>query len=128
MRNPGDCLSTPPGRPRLSRRPSHLPAKLRLAPQGAGMARQFLGTSLNWWRCAKPSVVYQYACDQLPAGYIIAPKTSVDPEPYCPSHMTQSACALSEQTFSNGVCDPNETVWTSPIDCGCTGAPIVDAY
>ena len=78
--------------------------------------------------CARPAIVYQYGCDQLPAGYLIAPKTPVGPEPYCPSQMTQSACALLKQTFGNGVCDPNETVWTSPLDCSCPTATIGDPY
>ncbi len=78
--------------------------------------------------CAKPAIQSQYVCDQLPPGYKIAPRLPVAPQAQCSSQMTQSACALLKQTFGNGVCDPNETVWTSPLDCGCGGASVGDPY
>src|SRR5438034_9640029 len=71
--------------------------------------------------CATPAYLSQYGCDQLPEGYQIPAKLPIGPQAYCSKDTTQSACALLKQTFGNGVCDPNETVWTSPVDCGCTG-------
>ena len=78
--------------------------------------------------CQKPAVISQYNCDQLPAGYQIKPRALVGIQVTCSSLMTQSACALLKQTYSNGVCDPNETVWTSPVDCSCSGALLADPY
>jgi len=42
--------------------------------------------------------------------------------------MNASACSLLKQTQNNGVCDPNETATTSPLDCGCGGANVPDPY
>ena len=78
--------------------------------------------------CQKPAVISQYNCDQLPAGYQIKPRALAGIQVTCASLMTQSACALLKQTYSNGVCDPNETFWTSPVDCSCSGALLADPY
>ncbi len=78
--------------------------------------------------CAKPAANSQNFCDQLPTGYQIAPRLPNGPQAYCRSGMTASACALLKQTFANGICDPNETVWTDPLDCGCSGALIGDPF
>ena len=80
------------------------------------------------YTCEKPAANSQNFCDQLPAGYRIAPKLSNGPNAYCRAGMTDSACSLLKQTFSNGVCDPNETVATSPLDCGCTGSLTSDPF
>ncbi len=42
--------------------------------------------------------------------------------------MSDLACTLLKQTQSNGVCDPNETWRSSPLDCGCTGALVPDPF
>ncbi len=78
--------------------------------------------------CPTPAISTQYACDQLPQGYKLAPKLPNAPPVYCLSGMTASACALLKQTYANGVCDPNETVWTAPLDCGCTGELTGDPF
>src|SRR5712692_9894776 len=78
--------------------------------------------------CQKPAIISQYTCDQLPAGYQIKPRALAGIQVTCASLMTQSACALLKQTYSNGVCDPNETVWTSPVDCSCSAALVADPY
>jgi len=78
--------------------------------------------------CQRPAVISQYNCEQLPAGYQIKPRALAGIQVTCPSLMTQSACALLKQTYSNGVCDPNETFWTSPVDCSCSGALLADPY
>ena len=78
--------------------------------------------------CQKPAIISQYSCGQLPAGYQIRPRALVGIQVTCASLMTQSACALLKQTYSNGVCDPNETVWTSPVDCSCSAALVADPY
>ena len=78
--------------------------------------------------CALPAVTSSYSCDKLPAGYVIAPRLFNAPDPQRPSGMTDSAWSLFQQTWANGVCDPNEAVWTNPLDCGCTGALGADPY
>ncbi len=80
------------------------------------------------YACTSPAINSQNFCDQLPTGYKIAPKLPAGPSASCRAGMTASACALLKQTFANGVCDPNETVWTDPLDCGCTGAVVGDPY
>ena len=80
------------------------------------------------YACSKPAINSQNFCDQLPPGYQIAPRLPAGPAAYCRAGMIDSACALIKQTFANGVCDPNETVWTDPLDCGCTGAVAGDPF
>ncbi len=82
----------------------------------------------NVYACENPAINTQNFCDRLPAGYVIAPRLPNGPQAYCRAGMTDSACSLLKQTFSNGVCDPNETVWTDPLDCGCTGAVVGDPF
>lgn len=80
------------------------------------------------YSCGTPAINSQNFCDKLPVGYQIAPHLPNGPPPYCAAGMTASACQLLKQTWSNGVCDPNETVWTDPLDCGCTGAVTGDPF
>ncbi len=95
--------------------------------QSQGVTGQ--GSAANYlYGCAKPAISSQYVCDQIPAGYQIKQRLPNAPQAFCWPQMTQSACALFKQTFANGVCDPNETVFTDPLDCGCTGVVIGDPY
>ncbi len=80
------------------------------------------------YACEKPAVNTQNFCDKLPAGYQIAPRLPNAPAPSCRAGMTTSACQLLQKTYANGVCDPNETASTDPLDCGCTGALVGDPY
>ncbi len=78
--------------------------------------------------CPKPSANSELLCDILPAGYSIAPRLPNGPPAYCLNGMSSQACTLLKQTQSNGVCDPNETWRTDPLDCGCTGALVPDPF
>lgn len=78
--------------------------------------------------CPKPSANSELLCDIMPTGYQIAPRLPNVPSGYCLNGMSDEACTLLKQTQSNGVCDPNETWRTSPLDCGCTGALVPDPY
>ena len=80
--------------------------------------------------CPRPAANSQLLCDILPAGYMstLAPRLPNAPPAYCLTNMSDTACALLKQTQSNGVCDPNETWKTDPLDCGCTGALVPDPY
>ena len=85
-------------------------------------------TSVPAYDCPKPSANSELLCDILPAGYQIAPRLVNAPPGYCFNGSSDAACALLKQTQSNGVCDPNETWKTDPLDCGCTGALVPDPY
>lgn len=78
--------------------------------------------------CPKPSANSELLCDILPANYDIAPRLPNAPPGYCLNGMTTAACTMLKQTQSNGICDPNETWKTDPLDCGCTGALVPDPY
>ncbi|HEV2137509.1 MAG TPA: hypothetical protein VGR53_01560 [Nitrososphaerales archaeon] len=80
------------------------------------------------YNCGLPAINTQYSCDKVPQGYQAAPHLSNAPPAYCASGMTASACSLLKTTYANGICDPNETVWTDPLDCGCTGELTGDPY
>jgi hypothetical protein len=86
------------------------------------------GPALGKYDCNLPAQNSQNFCDKLPAGYQIPSHLPNAPQPYCPAGMTSSACQLLKQTWGNGACDPNETVWTDPLDCGCTGAVVGDPF
>ncbi len=85
-------------------------------------------TAVPPYDCPKPSANSELLCDILPAGYVIAPRLVNAPPAYCLNGMSITACTMLKQTQSNGVCDPNETWKTSPLDCGCTGALVPDPY
>src|SRR5579863_1924249 len=73
--------------------------------------------------CSLPAVVSDLACAPLPAGYVIPPKLPNAPaSPPRPAYMTDAAYALLTKTYGNGICDPNETFLTSPLDCAAYGA------
>jgi len=87
-----------------------------------------IGPAGTKYACGTPAVQTELYCDQLPAGYVIAPSLPNAPPPFCPTGMTSSACDLLKKTANNGVCDPNETPDTVPLDCGCTGALAFDPF
>ena len=84
--------------------------------------------SSDLYSCKAPAINTYKFCDQLPAGYQIAPRLPNAPQAFCPTGTSDSTCLILKQTQSNGVCDPNETVWSDPLDCGCTGALIADPF
>ncbi len=64
----------------------------------------------------------------IPAGYVTAPHSFNAPNFPCPPGMSPSQCSSFEQTCGNGVCDPNETCQTCPIDCAPSGNLVCDPY
>src|SRR5438445_12717180 len=87
------------------------------APSGSGL-----------YSCTGPAINTYKFCDKLPTGYQITARLPNAPQPFCPAGTSDTACVLLKQTQSNGVCDPNETVWSDPLDCGCTGSLIADPF
>jgi len=64
----------------------------------------------------------------VPSGYVLAPhypNANVYP---CPSGMNPQQCAQFKASCGNGVCDPNESCSTCPIDCGVAGQLTCDPY
>lgn len=94
----------------------------------ASSAGAIANVPLGDYGCTTPAINSYLTCDRLPAGYHIAPRGPNVPPPFCPNGMSASACALLKQTQSNGVCDPNETALSDPLDCGCSGNLVVDPY
>ena len=64
----------------------------------------------------------------VPTGYKIAPREPNSPIFPCPTGMSSAECQTFQQTCGNGVCDPNETCGTCPIDCPITGSMVCDPY
>lgn len=64
----------------------------------------------------------------IPAGYTVAsllPNAATYP---CPPGSTAAQCAQFKASCGNGVCDPNETCGTCPIDCGTPQGLSCDPY
>ena len=64
----------------------------------------------------------------VPTGYVLAPhypNANVYP---CPSGMDATQCANFKASCGNGVCDPNESCATCPLDCGVPGQLTCDPY
>jgi hypothetical protein len=78
--------------------------------------------------CSLPAVNSQLSCATLPPNYKIPPRLPGAPPAICPTGMTAAACALFQQTYGNGVCDPNETSLDAPLDCSCPGTLTPDPY
>ena len=64
----------------------------------------------------------------IPQGYQVSPREPNAPVFPCPSGMSTAQCQQFQQTCGNGVCDPNETCSSCPIDCGVTGSLVCDPY
>lgn len=64
----------------------------------------------------------------IPAGYVLAPHLPNAATYPCPSGMDPTQCKLFQQSCGNGVCDPNESCATCPIDCGIPGQLTCDPY
>jgi hypothetical protein len=94
---------------------------------GTGETLQTSQTSYPY-DCALPANSSMWSCATLPQGYKIAPRLPGAPPAVCPTQMTAAACQLFQQTYGNGVCDPNETSITAPLDCSCPGATTPDWY
>lgn len=64
----------------------------------------------------------------LPKGYQLAPRTPNVPSYPCPSNFNATLCAQFKASCGNGVCDPNETCSSCPIDCGVPQGLACDPY
>jgi hypothetical protein len=64
----------------------------------------------------------------IPNGYKLAPHFPNAPTYPCPQGMDSTQCATFQQSCGNGVCDPNESCASCPIDCGINGQLTCDPY
>jgi hypothetical protein len=64
----------------------------------------------------------------IPQGYVVSAKYPNSPFFPCPTGMSSAQCTLFQQTCGNGVCDPNETCQTCPLDCPVNGVMVCDPY
>jgi len=64
----------------------------------------------------------------IPQGYTIQSKALAAFVFPCPPGMTQLQCQTFTQTCGNGVCDPNETCSSCPVDCSVPGDMSCDPY
>ncbi len=64
----------------------------------------------------------------LPKGYQLAPLLPSAPSYPCPSNLNSTQCAVFKTSCGNGVCDPNETCSSCPIDCGVPQSLSCDPY
>jgi hypothetical protein len=64
----------------------------------------------------------------VPNGYVVAPLLPNSPSYPCPSNYNSTQCAQFKASCGNGVCDPNETCSTCPIDCGVPQGLSCDPY
>jgi hypothetical protein len=64
----------------------------------------------------------------IPAGYTLAPHYQNAATYPCPGGMDPTQCAQFKASCGNGVCDPNESCATCPIDCSVPGQLTCDPY
>jgi len=64
----------------------------------------------------------------IPSGYALAPHYANAGTYQCPSGMDPAQCTQFQASCGNGVCDPNESCATCPIDCAPSGANSCDPY
>jgi hypothetical protein len=79
-------------------------------------------------QCSQPQGAWADYLGYIPSGYVLAPHF-VNANTYpCPSGMDSTQCNLFKASCGNGVCDPNESCATCPIDCGVPGQLTCDPY
>lgn len=94
----------------------------QLGPAGGNCAPNAQG------QCQTPQGAWADYLGYIPSGYTPVPHFVNAPQYTCPSGMNPQQCALFKSTCGNGVCDPNESCATCPIDCGISGQLTCDPY
>lgn len=80
-------------------------------------------------QCTTAEGVWAQYLGYIPSGYTPAAHYLNAPSNYpCPQGMDATACVQFQATCGNGVCDPNESCATCPIDCGVAGQLTCDPY
>ncbi len=88
------------------------------------------GKNITGWQDSngQPAGAWAEYLGYIPQGYVAAPHQSNAPTFPCPAELSAGACVLFQQTCGNGVCDPNESCSTCPIDCAPSGNLMCDPY
>jgi hypothetical protein len=82
------------------------------------------GTQVN----GQPQGAWADYLGYIPNGYVLAPHYPNAPTYPCPSGMNTQECNQFKASCGNGVCDPNESCASCPIDCGINGQLTCDPY
>lgn len=91
---------------------------------GEGGAANVAGSQVDY----QPQGIWADYLGYIPAGYTPAPHGINAPTFSCPAGMSAAACTQFKQTCGNGVCDPNESCSTCPLDCAPPGDQTCDPY
>jgi len=79
-------------------------------------------------QCQTPQGAWAQYLGYVPSGYVLTPHYANAAKYPCPSGMNPTQCSLFQASCGNGVCDPNESCATCPIDCGINGQLTCDPY
>ncbi len=79
-------------------------------------------------QCQTPQGAWAQYLGYVPTGYVLSPHYTIAAVYPCPSGMNPTQCKLFQASCGNGVCDPNESCATCPIDCGINGQLTCDPY
>jgi hypothetical protein len=79
-------------------------------------------------QCTNPQGAWADYLGYIPSGYVLSPHYPNAPQYPCPPGMGSTQCAQFQASCGNGVCDPNESCQTCPIDCGVSGQLTCDPY
>jgi len=79
-------------------------------------------------QCTGPQGAWSDYLGYIPSGYVTVPHSLNSFTYPCPSGMDQTQCQQFQASCGNGVCDPNESCTTCPIDCSVPGQLTCDPY
>jgi hypothetical protein len=64
----------------------------------------------------------------IPRGYVLAPKINQGATYPCPDGMDADQCQQFQASCGNGICDPNESCFSCPVDCVPPGQLTCDPF
>lgn len=79
-------------------------------------------------QCIKPEGQWADYLGYIPVGYVIMPHLANAPVYPCPGGMDEANCAVFRASCGDGVCNPNESCSSCPIDCGVPGQLTCGVY
>jgi hypothetical protein len=95
---------------------------------GAGGLYTYSSSSGSGNTTGSPNTQTSQYLGYIPKGYSVAPLLPNSPQYPCPSNLNSTQCTQFKASCGNGVCDPNETCGTCPIDCGVPQGLSCDPY
>jgi hypothetical protein len=79
-------------------------------------------------QCTNPEGAWTEYLGFIPAGYVFLPHLADAPVYPCPGGMDAANCAVFQASCGDGVCNPNESCSSCPIDCGVPGQLTCGVY